>query len=577
MFAFTPSTGLHRPAVRRLLALAAATVLSIFFLAATTAHADSSSTLTAVGTSDMSDSGLIPNFIQPVFAKAYPQFTFKYVGTATGVAITDAESGSVGASVLIVHAASLENQFVANGYSYEKYGRAIWINDFVFAGPKEDPAGVAANGAHNIAQAFADVATAGISGKATFVSRGGTPGTTVQEHQIWALVQSSGLAPSGLLLCTVSAADGGGETPIATGHGVTASGQPCPGTGLPTASQLPSWYVTTALTQGPNVIAANACTGDSHSGPNSCYVLTDRGTYDYLSSGTDPAGSIPDLTILTRDDSATAPGGADELINYFHAYIINPSKPNESVNLTAAQDFVNFITSPAIQSELKYYLPSADPGGPPFSPTASPIITAKLPRNVKAGKRTAVTGTFVNAEPDYPALAGQRVTIDQLVGGLPVPVDSGTTNSNGAFRIMFKPASTGAYELTTGQISVIENSTLNPPFGDMLSPAATAPVKVTVQGAVTSLHVKSRSGKADVFGKVAPGSGHVHGVVTVFARMVGAKRFKPVATERLSAGEPKFAVAVRLAAGTWQLKVTFKDRGRVVSGTSRVVEVTIGA
>ena len=44
----------------------------------------------------------------------------------------------------------------------------------------------ASNAAHNIAQAFADVAAAGSSGKATFESRGGAataPGTTVAEHR----------------------------------------------------------------------------------------------------------------------------------------------------------------------------------------------------------------------------------------------------------------------------------------------------------------------------------------------------------------------------------------------------------
>ena len=59
------------------------------------------------------------------------------------------------------------------------------------------------------------------------------------------------------------------------------------------------------------------------------------------------------------------PGAEYELINYFHVYIINPSKPGETVNLTAAQDFVSFLTAPAFQSQLKAYLPTTDPGGPP--------------------------------------------------------------------------------------------------------------------------------------------------------------------------------------------------------------------
>ena len=76
---------------------------------------------------------------------------------------------------------------------------------------------------------------------------------------------------------------------------------------------------------GRNVHAAERL--HSRSPANSCYVLTDRGTYDYLASGTDPAGTIPNLKIVTRGpQSASAPGGVDALINYFHVYIINPTQ-----------------------------------------------------------------------------------------------------------------------------------------------------------------------------------------------------------------------------------------------------------
>ena len=84
---------------------------------------------------------------------------------------------------------------MAGGYSFEQYGRALWTNDFVLGASQPDPAGVAANASTNIAQAFADVASAGMNSKATFVSRGGTPGTTVAEHGIWQLVQVPGLPP----------------------------------------------------------------------------------------------------------------------------------------------------------------------------------------------------------------------------------------------------------------------------------------------------------------------------------------------------------------------------------------------
>jgi ABC-type tungstate transport system permease subunit len=570
---------------RHMLAALLAALCSVIalLLVPSLAAADTSSTLSVIGTSDASDSGLIPNVIQPAFQKAYPQYTFKYTGAATGTAISQAESGAAQASVLIVHAASLENQFVGNGYSYEKYGRAIFINDFVLAGPTGDPAGVAANGAHNAAQAFADVASSGIAGKATFVSRGGTPGTTVEEHKIWAQVLSANLAPAGLLLCAVNSTSGGGDTPIVAGNGVTSSGQDCPNGGaLPTAKQLPAWYVTTGLTQGPNVVAANACNGFP-SGANSCYVLTDRGTYDYLASGTDPAGSIPALAIVTRDDSATAPGGQFGLINYFHAYIINPSKPGETVNLPAANAFVNFITSPTVQTAISGYLAhTSDPGGAPFKADASPVITIPaagaaggFPTTFTAGKPVTVSGSVANAEPGYPAPSGQTVSIDQVTGTTPLAVSSGTSDASGNFSIRFTPTTTGTYEVSTGVITQIEDSTLNPPFGDILQPASTVPAHVAVQSVITNIRGRSGGGRAVVLGSVAPGSGHVKGSITVYARKNGKGTFRKMTVDRLSATDGNFAVSPSLKPGKWQLQVKFADAGTVLGSASKKVTVTV--
>jgi tungstate transport system substrate-binding protein len=200
---------------------------AVMMLAPALASADSSSSLSMVGTSDLNDSRLIPNLIQPQFQAAFPQFTFKYTGSATGTAIQNAESGNGGPSMLIVHAPALENQFVADGFSQNNaFGHAIFTNDFILAGFTADPAGAAAD-THNIAKAFADVAAAGVAGHATFVSRGGTTtasGTTVEEHAIWQLVNDAGLTPAGVTLCTVTAPNGGGMAPTNTG----AQGATCP-------------------------------------------------------------------------------------------------------------------------------------------------------------------------------------------------------------------------------------------------------------------------------------------------------------------------------------------------------------
>ena len=572
-------------AARRLLAVPLLGLLTagLLMLFPALAGADTPSSLTVVGTSDVSDSGLMTNVIMPEFEKAYPQYSFAYKGSATGLAIQNAESGTGGPSALIVHAASLENQFVAGGYSYNnQYGNAIFTNDFVLAGPNGDPAGAAANGASNIAQALADVAAAGAAGKASFFTRGGTTtasGTTVEEHALWGLVHSSGLQPASLSLCVVSAADGGGMSPVKS---ASLNGQPCPDSGTVQSPDNPSWYfINAGSSQGNNVIAANSCPpAEAPSGANTCYVLTDRGTFDYLASGTDPAGSIPNLKIVTRGpQSASAPGGQYALVNYFHVYIINPSKPGETVNLAAAQAFVAFLTSPAFQAQLKSYLAkTSDPGGAPFVADASPNLTASgFPRNYHANRPATVSGDLTNAEPGYPALAGKTVTIDKVKGALVIPVASGRTDSSGHYRIRFTPPGTGSYEVTTAQLSQIENATLNPPYGDVLSPAATSPSSVTVHAATANVSVLSQGGRALVLGTVKPGLLHHRATVTVLARAAGKKgAFRKVASERLAATQGNFAISVGLAAGRWQVEVRFQDRGQVFAATSRAVGVTVG-
>jgi hypothetical protein len=171
------------------------------------------------------------------------------------------------------------------------------------------------------------------------------------------------------------------------------------------------------------------------------------------------------------------------------------------------------------------------------------------------------------------------VNVAHIVGGVPLTVAHGKTNSTGGFAIKFTPTSTGQYEVSTGSISKIENATLNPPYGDILSPAATAPVSVKVHGATSNFRVQSQGGKALVLGSVAPGNGHVKGTVTVFARAVGKKgAFKKVATQHLATSQGNYAISVPLAAGAWNIKVKFQDpKQGVVAATSRTVKVTIAA
>jgi len=240
---------------------------------------------------------------------------------------------------------------------------------------------------------------------------------------------------------------------------------------------------------------------------------------------------------------------------------------------------VGLLTSPAFQAQLKSYLPAADAFGPPFVADASPIIThSSIPSLYRAGKPVTVTGTVTNAEPGYPPLAGKTVAIDELAAGVPLPVAMGTTSSTGKYRIAFAPASNGAYVVSTGEISQIENASLSPPFGDLLSPASTSPVSVLVRSDITNLSVTSLGGKALVTGSIAPGSGHVRGLLTVLARPKGSKkRFNAVVADQLAASDGNFGAVVALAARRWQIEVTFADPNVVLATTSQTLNVTVGA
>lgn len=551
------------------LARAIAALLCIFLLLpAAAARADNPSTLTVVGTSDVQDSGLMPDLVTPMFKKAFPQYTLQYVSVGTGVAINYAESGL--ASALLVHAASLENQFVAQGFSKERFGRAIFYGDYVLLGPASDPAGVLTGAPHDTAAAFAKIAAAGAAGKADFVSRGGTPGTTVQEHAIWGLDAGT----PGLTLCDVSAANGGGRAPS------NAAGA-CPKT-----TSNPSWYHTTGLTQGPNVEAANTCNfpNAAASGGNDCYVLTDRGTFACLSNAQCAGGlAAPgNLKIVTRDNSATAKGGSTLLVNSFHAYAINPAKfagnPNVQINSKAALDFLNFITSPSFQAQLKTYLGATK--DPPFIADAAPAITAsKLPAKAKGGKKLTLKGTVKNVVPGTPPLVGQRVTVSEVGSGLGVgvPIASAKTTATGAYKISFVPPSTGSYQVSTGQIAQVENRTLNPIFGDLLQPGAAKAAKLTVQGVIHGLSVKALPGRLLATGSPLPGSGHARGTVVMLARNGSKGKFKQIAAERLGSGDHRFAVSAARRAGTWFVKVRFQDRGQVLTTTTKAKKVIVAA
>lgn len=98
----------------------------------------------------------------------------------TGQALRLGEAGDVDA--ILVHSKKAEEAFLAAGNGIHR--REIMYNDFVFIGPKDDPAGVRA--ADNAAGALKKIADA----RAAFVSRGDDSGTHKKELSLW---QAAGL------------------------------------------------------------------------------------------------------------------------------------------------------------------------------------------------------------------------------------------------------------------------------------------------------------------------------------------------------------------------------------------------
>jgi hypothetical protein len=339
------------------------------------------------------------------------------------------------------------------------------------------------------------------------------------------------------------------------------------------------------LTQGPNIQAANTCnfTNAGNNGGNDCYVLTDRGTFQCLMSAACAGGSAApsNLKVVTRDNSATAKGGANLLINSFHAYAVNPAKfggnPNVQINSSAAEDFLNFLTSPNFQAQLKSFLGSTN--DPPFIADASPKITAAgFPAKVKGGKTITVRGTIANLVPGTPALAIQTVSVNEVVSGLPgLPIASAKTNSSGAYSITFSPTSTASYVVTTNQVTQVENSLLNPVFADLLQPASTASSKVTVQGVIQGVSAKALPGRVLATGSVLPGSGHSKGSVVLLARTGKRGPFRKLATSFLATGDHAFAISVTHRKGTLFVEIRYQDPGAVLSTTTKAKKLSVPA
>jgi tungstate transport system substrate-binding protein len=182
----------------------------------------------------------------------------------------------------------------------------VCYNQFIVVGPAADPAGVSQ--AKNATDAFIRIYQNGTEGKAIFVSRGDLSGTDTKEKSIWVKAK--------LNVTTFSN----------------------------------SWYLSAGQGMGAVLDITEQQTDKG-------YTLSDQATY-YTRKAT---GIIPHLEIVYQGDTF--------LFNQYSVIPVNPAKwPN--INATLAMDFVNWITSPDIQSMIanytvggyKLFIPNTGPG-----------------------------------------------------------------------------------------------------------------------------------------------------------------------------------------------------------------------
>lgn len=133
-------------------------------------------------TTSTQDSGLL-DAILPEFTKD-TGYEIEVIAVGTGAAIKMGETGDV--DVILVHSRAAEDKFVEDGFGVDR--KDVMYNDFLFIGPKDDPAGIKGTG-------DAVAALKAIAEKqATFVSRGDDSGTHKKEVKTW---EAAGIEPAG--------------------------------------------------------------------------------------------------------------------------------------------------------------------------------------------------------------------------------------------------------------------------------------------------------------------------------------------------------------------------------------------
>lgn len=522
-------------------------------LVAGSAASAQAETVRVQSTTDTVDAGLVDDVIKPLFAQAFPGDELSYTAVGTGAALDNARKGQ--ADVVVTHAPSLEAKFVADGYSVEPVGRAIFYSDYVLIGPKDDPAGVFTDAPHDAIGALERIAQAGQAGKASFLSRNDNSGTNVQEELMWGLTDDAKVP----------------KRP--SSFAPTDTTRKRPGTG----DAAPPWYVTVKRGQLANVLATDACV-PAEAPAGGCYTMVDRGTFNRAVNG----GTVTRLEVVGEKNAAGVRGGENLLINPFSVYVVNPNAPAGFENgikpsVGAGTKFADLLTSAGFQTRLASYPTAVDPA---FFADAYPLVTASPPTTAAAGSAVGLAVNLRDRLPGGTTVSGQPVTLQGSTDGTTF-TDLASATTNPAGDVFFSPAiaSTTSYRIVLPKYQKYSPSVQA--LGVVAVPVATPPGGTTTttppadKKAPRATSVKLTGKRLSLKASEA-GSYRVTVARKVVERVKGRTRtsYKTVRTVTLKATKAQtVSKALKLKAGSYRLTIKATDRSGNTSTLRRALRV----
>ncbi len=135
-------------------------------------------------TTSIQNSGLMDVLIPAYEKRSHYDVLLKLSAVGTGKAIRLAKKGQ--ADLIFVHDPFREEKFVSTGYGVNR--RTVMYNEFLIAGPENDPSSVKQSSI--VTEAFEAIAESA----APFVSRGDDSGTNFRELDLW---EDIGINPRG--------------------------------------------------------------------------------------------------------------------------------------------------------------------------------------------------------------------------------------------------------------------------------------------------------------------------------------------------------------------------------------------